>query len=313
MRRLLAVAVLLAFGGGAPVQVRAQQIDFKRESRSGDEKLAFRWRDLDKREYTTAFTLTKAAIQQSETSFRDFSLTDMWRWVETDLRDEAQKFGHDTHVDISRTRTGISWSVRAPDQKTVEALGQRLKERLAKSKNEYLSGHLRRQVDEHRIMVDFAWATSALQGPMTAVARALGATPSVVDSDRARIALALAFFQEVPYALLDDKVRQGGDFLPAPALLAQNRGDCDSKAVALAAVLRTYTPWRKLAVVTMPEHAILAVDLPAEPGDQTIRTQGRQYVALEAAGPALAPVGRVGAHTAKFLREGRETEIWPLN
>ena len=54
--------------------------------------------------------------------------------------------------------------------------------------------------------------------------------------------------------LLEDKDRRGGDYLPAPALLAQNRGDCDSKAVALAAVLRTYTPGRKFAVVSRGAH-----------------------------------------------------------
>ena len=100
---------------------------------------------------------------------------------------------------------------------------------------------------------------------------------------------------------------------PAPALLAQNRGDCDSKAVALAAVLRTYTPGRKFAVVTMPGHAILAVDLPSDPEDWAIRADGRQFVALEVAGPAMAGVGQVGAATARMLKEGREVEIWPLN
>jgi hypothetical protein len=309
MRRLLAVVTLLLSGGGA----YAQQIDFKRESRSGDEKLAFRWRDLDKREYTTAFTLTKAAIGQSEAAFREFSLNDMWRVLEADLRGEAAKFGRNTQLTVMRTRNGLDWNVRGPDPQASQVLMGKLRERLTRSKKEYLATYLRHPIDDRLIMVDFAAATSALQGPMTAVARALGATPNVYNSDRARIALALAFFQEVPYALLEDKVRQGGDFLPAPALLAQNRGDCDSKAVALAAVLRTYTPSRKLVMVTMPEHAILAADLPAEPGDQTIRAQGRQYVVLEAAGPALVPVGRVGVPTAKFLREGRETEIWPLN
>jgi hypothetical protein len=309
MRLLLAAAVLLAVGGGA----HAQQLDFKRESRSGDEKLAYRWRGADSREYTAGFTLTKAAIRQSETSFRDFSLTGMWNWVEADLRDETRKFGHGAEIDVTHTRNGINWKVRAVDQASADALMAKLRDRVTKSKNEYLSGHLRKQVDPRRIMVDFTWATQALQGPMTAVARALGATPNVADNDRARIALALGFFQEIPYAVLEDKERQGGDFLPAPALLAQNRGDCDSKAVALAAVLRTYTPARKLVVVTMPEHAILAADLPAEPGDQVIRSGARQYVALEAAGPALAPIGRVSPHSAKYLRDGRETEIWPLN
>ena len=123
----------------------------------------------------------------------------------------------------------------------------------------------------------------------------------------------LGFFQQIPYAKLEDKDRRGGDYLPAPALLAQNRGDCDSKAVALAAVLRTYTPGRKFAVVTMPGHAILAVDLPSDPEDWAIRSDGRQFVALEVAGPAMAGVGEVGAATARMLKEGREVEIWPLN
>ncbi len=313
MRRLLAavllpVALLLA-GGGA----EAQQIDFKRASRSGDELLSFRWRDPEKREYTTAFTLTKDAIRQSETSFREFSLNAMWRYLEIDLRDEAEKFGQGTRINLSRTRDGLHWTVQAPDQKTADVLMQKTKDRLARSEKDYLASHLRRRVDAHRIMVDFPAATAALQGPMAAVARALGATPEIANTDRARVALALAFFQEVPYAVLEDKERHGGDFLPAPALLFQNRGDCDSKAVALAAVLRTYAPSRKLVVVTMPGHAILAADLPAQPGDWTIQAKGRQYVALEAAGPALAPIGRVGSVTAKYLKEGRETEIWPLN
>jgi hypothetical protein len=313
---LLAMALLLVCGGalgGASSGAQAQQLDFKRVSRSGDELLSYRWRDPDKHEYSTAFTLTKQAIQQSETSFREFSLSAMWRYLELDLRDETQRFGQGAKINLSRTREGLHWTVQAPDQKIADQLMAKTKERLARSEKEYLAGHLRQRVDGRRIIVDFAAATTALQGPMSAVARALGATPNIENSDRARIALALAFFQEVPYAVLEDKERLGGDFLPAPALLAQNRGDCDSKAVALAAVLRTYVPGRKLVVVTMPEHAILAVEMPAGPGDWTIRDRGRQYVALEAAGPALAPVGQVGPHTAKYLKDGRETEIWPLN
>jgi hypothetical protein len=308
MRHLLAVLLLLACGSA-----EAQQLDFQRQSRSGEELLSYRWRDADKHDYATAFTLTKEAIRQSETAFREFSLNAMWRYLEIDLRDEVEKFGQGAHLNLSRTRDGLHWTVQAADQKTADILMQKTKDRLARSEKAYLAEYLRRRVDGRRIMVDFAAATAALQGPMIAVARALGATPGVANTDRARVALALAFFQDVPYAVLEDKERRGGDFLPAAALLAQNRGDCDSKAVALAAVLRTYAPSRRLVVVTMPEHAILAADLPAEPGDWTIRDHGRQYVALEAAGPLVAPVGRVGTLSAKYLKEGRETEIWPLN
>jgi len=307
--RLRAVlAALLVFGGEAA----AQQLDFKRVSRSGDELLTYRWRDSGQREHTTSFTLTRQAIKEAETSFLEFSMNAMWRYLELDLRDEVEKFGNGARINMTRTLDGLRWTITARDQKSVDLLSQKVSERLAKSQQAYLAQHLRRRV-EGRILVDFAAATAALQGPLRAVARALGETPNIANDDRARVALALGFFQEIPYSALEDQQRRGGDFLPAPALLAQNRGDCDSKAVALAAVLRTYTPWRKLVVVTMPEHAILAADLKAEPGDWTIRGQGRQYVALEAAGPLLAPIGQVGSHTAKYLSEGRETEIWPLN
>src|SRR6202012_2872913 len=179
-------------------------------------------------------------------------------------------------INIKRTSDGVRWTVEARNQ-DLDELTHRVEARLKRSEDDYLARHLRRKIGERRIVVDYAAATAALQGPLRAVARALGDVPDVANEDRARVALALGFFQEIPYATLDDKQRQGGDFLPAPALLAENRGDCDSKAVALAAVVRNFTRFRRLAVVTMPGHAILGVEMPAAPGDATIRQGGRQY------------------------------------
>jgi len=307
MRFVLLLAALLALATGAA----AQQLDFKRVSRSGDELLSYRWRDHERHERQVAFTLTRQAIRDSEASFAEFSLEAMWRVVERDLRDEAERAGG--RIDLRRTADGLRWTLEARDPAALEPLKRRVDERLARSKQDYLARHARRTVGERRILVDFAAATTALQAPLRALTKALGDVPDVPNDDRARVALALGFFQEIPYATLEDKQRQGGDFLPAPALLAQNRGDCDSKAVALAAVLRTFTRFRKLAVVTMPNHAILVVEMPAQAGDTTVRQAGRQYVALEPAGPALAPIGQVGPYTAKYLGGlAREIEVWPL-
>jgi hypothetical protein len=307
MRLGLLLAALAAFASGA----EAQQLDFKRVSRSGDELLSYRWRDYSRHEHSVAFTLTRQAIREAETSFDEFSMEGMWRVVERDLRDEVQRAGG--RIDIRRTADGLRWNLEARDPAAAQQLSRRVNERLARSQHDYLARHGRHMVGDHRVMVDFAAATTALQSPLRALTKALGDVPDVPNDDRARVALALGFFQEIPYAVLDDKQRQGGDFLPGPALLAQNRGDCDSKAVALAAVLRSFTRFRKLAVVTMPKHAILAVEMPAEPGDTTVRQGGRQYVALEPAGPSLAPVGHVGPYTAKYLAGlAREIEIWPV-
>lgn len=310
MRRLVGAAVVALVAFAQPTV--AQQLDFKRLTHSGDETLSYRWRGVDRRERIASFTLTRQAIGDAERSFEEFSMEAMWRQMELALRDETRRFSAHSTIDLTRNLDGMRWQVTAVDQHSADLLMNRLAERFEQEQRGYLARYLRQRVGQ-RIMVDFSGATAAQQQAMRAVADALGKSDPGLENDRARIATALGFFQEIPYVVLEDKARRGGDFLPAPALLAQNRGDCDSKAVALAAVLRSYTPWRKLAVVTMPDHAILAADLPAQPGDVTVRSQGRQYVTLEAAGPAINPVGRVGTRTARYLREGREIEIWPLN
>lgn len=291
----------------------AQQFDFSRISRSGDEQLSYRWRDIDGREHATAFALNRQVIRDAEASFRDFSFDDMWEDIAANLRDETARFGNGAEIEIRRVDDRLSWTVKVRDPSSQDVLVRNLSERFQRAQKAYLSRHLRKRLDEGRIMVDFAAATRALQEPMRTVAKALGATPGIAGDDRARVTLALAFFQQIPYATLGDGSRRGGDFLPGPALLAQNRGDCDSKAVALAAVLRTYTPSRKLALIVMPGHAVLGVDLPARPGEQTVRARAQQYVALEPAGPAMAPIGDLAPRAAKYLAEARAIEIWPLN
>lgn len=48
----------------------------------------------------------------------------------------------------------------------------------------------------------------------------------------------------------------------------------------------------------------------APAGRATVRAQVRQHVALEPAGPAMAPVGDVAP---RAVNEARAIEIWPLN
>ena len=43
-----------------------------------------------------------------------------------------------------------------------------------------------------------------------------------------------------------------------------------------------------------------------------VRRNGRVYIALEAAGPAMAPVGRVSPQTARYLDDQRFS-VWPLS
>src|SRR5438552_1959134 len=89
----------------------AQQLDFKRISRSGDELLSYRWKDADRHEYDVAFTLTRDAIGEAEASFREFSMDAMWRAIEADLRDEVERFGGGARINLTRNIDGLHWTL----------------------------------------------------------------------------------------------------------------------------------------------------------------------------------------------------------
>ena len=57
-----ASAVLAALMTLCSAAAGAQQLDFKRISRSGDELLSYRWKAPNRHEYNAAFTLTREAI-----------------------------------------------------------------------------------------------------------------------------------------------------------------------------------------------------------------------------------------------------------
>lgn len=310
MRRgLLTLAALLLSGGVA----QGQQLDFGRTAQGNEERLSYSWRDGAKREHLTSFSLSRQDVVDAEASFREFSLAGMWADIEAGLREEAAAFGNGARVDFTRERNRLIWTASARDAAAQAALIRRLNERFELAQRVYLSRHQRQRTEDGRILVDFATAATVQEGPLRGVARALEATPGVGADARARVALALAFFQQIPYVGLGDGEARGSDFLAGPAVLARNRGDCDSKVVALAAVLRTYVPGRKLVAVSMPGHVVLGIDLPARPGDQTARTATRQYVIMEAAGPHMSAIGNVDGRTAKYLADPRQIEIWPLN
>ena len=105
------------------------------------------------------------------------------------------------------------------------------------------------------------------------------------SSLRQYLGLLLAFYQELGYEVPPDEVdgrRTLGLRVPTDVLV-WGRGDCDSKAVAFAAMWRRF-PTRAVMVL-VPGHALVGVEVPARPGERTVRVGNRTYVLCEVAGP----------------------------
>jgi hypothetical protein len=297
----------------APRPAAARQLSFERRRGPAQTQYRIRWLDHEQRERDVSFALSTQEIDAAARLFREFSLEAMRDFLEAAMRQTAASWGK-VKLDIERKpmavdTVGVSYRLAGPSELLDDA-GRQIRQAVKEAQARYALSYLRR-IDGTTIMVDYVEATRRYVRAMWPLAQALLAIAGGVD-ERSRVALALSYFQAVPYDELSDRVRNGGyDYAPPPTLTDLNRGDCDSKAVALACVLRAMTPARSSAMALMPEHAILGVDLPWQQGDAWVRRDGRVYIGLEAAGPAMAPVGHVAPRTARYLDDQRFT-VWPL-
>lgn len=163
-------------------------------------------------------------------------------------------------------------------------------------------------LDDQRLRPDYARIAQDSLQALRPVADALAASASGLPR-RDGLGRLLLFLQTIPYDRLDDRSSDAGFLLPL-VLLAENRGDCDSKAVAFATLARLLYPDVPSALVLVPQHAFVALGLPPAPGDRTLRHGGREWVLAEPVGPHVLPVGRLGEESERKL--GRIEDVIPL-
>lgn len=106
-----------------------------------------------------------------------------------------------------------------------------------------------------------------------------GKTQSQMINDR------LNFLQSITYDALDSN-----DFgmLTPIRMLAEKRGDCESKQVYMAGLLKKLYPNRAVYLVLLPDkqHIVSAVEMPEAPAQLSYVKDGKQYLIVDATGPS---------------------------
>ncbi len=127
-----------------------------------------------------------------------------------------------------------------------------------------------------------------------------------VNQDEKQLVLPglLNFVQSIPYDPLEsDDNRRGVSFLMPEQVLAQNRGDCDSKSALFMALVMALYPELQQAIIYIPDHALVGVDLPKTNADQqTLPIQGKPFLLFEVTGPAEVPPGVTGDKSQLYVR-----------
>lgn len=302
---LLAMGLGAAFAGDLAARSGARLLQSGQGTLGDATVFDYRLVDFDGAARHVVFNLPTALLVRSRAMMHPFDNAAMSRQIEAEMRAFLQRRAPEIQVRFVTTKDRLEVSLSGPDERKLSAV----RDELGRVHDQAEAAYLRKELmvlHNGLVFLDYPRLAAIFAPSMQPVARAVaGALERGVD-ERQRLQLLVALIQTIPYdALRDRDVTNGIDYVTPPVLFQINRGDCDSKAVALAAIGKDLLPGRRFLMVLLPNHAILGIDLPAKGGERTLVHDGRTYVLMEAAGPAALAIGRVYPETETLLRAGR--------
>ncbi len=112
---------------------------------------------------------------------------------------------------------------------------------------------------------------------------------------RESIDLLLRFLQDYPYGIPPSELggKIIGGLLVPPLSLISSWADCDSKSILMATILSLDPYFKdKMAMILVPGHALLGLEVVTQPYDETYEYRNRTFVAAEPTGLSRTPFGR---------------------
>lgn len=112
-------------------------------------------------------------------------------------------------------------------------------------------------------------------------------------SRREFVERALAYVQTIPYSKIKITNDNQSGFRHPLAVIADNAGDCDSKAVLFLALIQARYPELPATLVYVQGHVYVGLAL-SRPTGWTVKSGQHTYTLMEPVGPAVVPIGQLG-------------------
>jgi hypothetical protein len=315
--RLTHLTVCLALIASSLIHfTQAQQSSFNKANRSQNSEFTYKWRHQDN-EYQLNFAIDTATLYEMPPSPPNYMQKVFQDKVYLKVMFVASEIDSTlANIDIKKNHTGLSFNVSSRHPEQAQLILDQLKVAHNKAQEDYWSDNFfvkyNSPTGADGIRHDHAKYTSLSSRSLTPIVEAIKKQQSNPKDMREFIQISLGWIQSIPYNRLEDRLSSNGAGFVSPRdLLIQNQGDCDSKSTLMAALLKAYNQNLDVQMVYLPEHALLAVKMRAQPDEMTLKYKGDEYVLLEPTGPAQLSIGKV-ADTTKISLKNRRFELASL-
>ncbi|WP_235839650.1 hypothetical protein [Cognaticolwellia mytili] len=307
MKFFTASAVLILSCHG---DLSAKQINFSKKTVDNTVQFNYQWRDQNKENQSLNFSINKALLFDRFRNFKTYSNTHAKRYIDQGIKKSLSKQNiPGVHVSFSGTGGETHIKLSSQDQKTLTQAFQHIDKLEDDLMLEYLNSNFYKQFISYDNSlaikpdhVRFAKESVADFKPL----KPLILAQASIQNIRKVSNYVLGFVQSIPYSTLESRVTStGAGFSPPLRMLWENQGDCDSKVTLTATIFRSLMPRIKMMLVFIDNHALLAINIPAEGDELTIDVDGISYVLVEPTGPAMMSVGETSAESEFAIRNGR--------
>ncbi|MBU2977550.1 hypothetical protein [Alteromonas sp. C1M14] len=291
----------------------AEQTAYSVQSVEDKLQFSYVWIDADNQPQTMEFSLLNQALAASPSAQMNYRPALAMRFVTVKLLQEARLYNpKDVNIQVHQQGEAVSISVQSRNEEKIDAVQRRLREVKETAFDEYLYTHYytryRNSFNQERIKPDHTRYIRETQKGLIPLSQAFYEKINTRSDAREYINLLLGWVQNIPYdPILNRSESNGSGFAPPAQLLVENKGDCDSKSVLTAAIIRAFLPDTPMVLILLPEHALLGIALTPLGDDETLTAEGKTYVLFEPTGPALFEMGKVADSTALALAQRRYT------
>lgn len=298
--------------------VLAEQTAYRRIATPEGYQYTFAWLDHDKKPRKIQFVLPEESSRNLPVQQVNYNPDLALRAVEVELLKAARDIDpRVARFKLINRHDSLEFSLSGKDEEQLDVLTAQLKETQDSALDNYLSEryfqHYKTPLLQEAIKPNHVRYIEESTLPLIPLAQSLYDIVDEQSNARSYLNLLLSWAQTIPYDELTNRVSSNGSgFSPPLAVLNQNLGDCDSKSVLTAALIRAFLPGNSMRLVLLNNHALLAIAMTPLAKDATMMIDGMPFILLDPTGPIQTKLGEVSQSTKLAIASKQYTlEVIP--
>lgn len=310
MKKLLSIALLagLSLHANATERHVITDLSHSESSLSFNHELLKYQLAIDK-VYPFAFNIRTDALSinmKDLTYRREFDLNDVYKIPGVPAKIQrlinAYETTHDIKVNFEVSYVnGFRFTTEAKTQREADKAAQDIKNIIEKETQKVAKEYFHHISIGNNGFFDYAFAAHSQSNLGETIYRKTKPIVSRITNPLNQLQFYLDFVQRIPY----DKGELSGNYFRTPlAVLMDNKGDCDEKALLLTVILKEAFPGKKVGILALENipHAIAVIES-ERPMSKSFRYKGVNYVPLETT--ANLEYGDISTEVKNEIKKGK--------